>query len=104
MNSPLVFIANEPRAYRETIATALGLLRPEAQVVVIEPEALETAIVRQAPDVAFCSQLSPAVTTVPTWVLLYPDGANMAVINIRGIQSTTAELTLTDLAQVIGPR
>ena len=102
MNSPLVFIANEPRAYRETIATALGMLRPEAEVVVVEPEALETAIACQQPDVAFCSQITPAVKTVATWVLLYPDGANSAVINVRGAESTTSELSLLDLAQVIG--
>jgi hypothetical protein len=36
-------------------------------------------------------------------VLLYPDGANMAVVSVDGEQSMTGSLALDDLAAVIGP-
>ena len=39
---------------------------------------------------------------IPFVLLLFPDGTNTAVINVRGIESTTAEPTLTDLVQVVG--
>jgi len=104
MASPLVFVANEPRVYRETIAIALSALRPEAEIVTVEPDNLDAEVQRRHPDVALCSQLSPAVEeSVATWVLLYPEGANMAVVSIDGKQSTTGSLALDDLAAAIGP-
>jgi hypothetical protein len=102
MTPALVLVANEPRAYRETIAMALRSLRPEADIVVVEPDALEAEVERRNPDVALCSHLSQTVEgLVPTWVLLYPDGANMAMLGANGQRSTARDLTLDDLAQVI---
>jgi hypothetical protein len=104
LTSRLVFVANEPRAYRETIALALSALRPHAEVVTVEPDRLDAEIRRRRPDVALCSRLSPAVeSSVPTWVLLYPDGANIAIVSVDGRRSMTGGLALDDLAAVIGP-
>jgi hypothetical protein len=104
MSSPLVFVANEPRACRETITLALSALRPEAEIVAVEPDDLDAEVCRRHPDVAVCSALSPTVeASVPSWVLLYPDGANMAVVSVGGEQSTTGGLALDDLAALIGP-
>jgi hypothetical protein len=47
MPSPLVLVANEPRAYRETIALALKALRPEAEVIAIEPTDLDAEVKRR---------------------------------------------------------
>ena len=86
----LVLVANEPRAYRETIALALRELRPDAEVV------------RRRPDLAVCSALSEVVETrVPAWVLLYPEGANLAVVSVRGERATSGGLGLADLAAVV---
>jgi hypothetical protein len=104
MTPPLVLVANEPRAYRESIAMALSALRPQAEVIAIEPDDLDAEVQRRHPDVAVCSQLSPTIeTSVRTWVLLYPDGANMAVISVEGESSTTGSFALDDLAAVISP-
>jgi hypothetical protein len=104
MSSPLVLVANEPRAYRESITLALTALRPRADVIAVEPDELDAEVRRQHPDVAVCSHLSPTVeASVPTWVLLYPDGANVAVVSIAGERSMTGRLELEDLAEVIGP-
>jgi hypothetical protein len=103
MSSPLVYIAAEPRAYREAIGLAMRAMRPGAHVLVIEPIDLDAKIERQHPDIAVCSQLSATVEkTVPTWVLLYPDGAATAIISINGQQRTTVGLALEDLAALVG--
>jgi hypothetical protein len=104
MTSPLVLVANEPRAYRETIALALKALRPEAEVLAIEPAELDAEVERRRPDIAVCSELSPTVdAVVPSWVLLYPDGANMTVVSVGGERSITGSLALDDLADMIAP-
>ena len=104
MTSPLVLVANEPRSYRDTIVLALKALRPQAEVLAIEPDDLDAEVTRRRPDVAVCSQVSPTIeATVPSWVLLYPDGANMTVVSIAGERSMTASLALDDLADIIAP-
>ena len=98
----LVLVANEPRAYRETIALALRELRPEAEVLAVEPETLDAEVVRRRPDLAVCSRLSEVVETrVPAWVLLYPEGANLAVVSVRGERATSGGLGLADLATLV---
>jgi hypothetical protein len=103
MSSPLVYIAAEPRAYRETIGLAMRAMRPGACVLVIEPIDLDAKIARQPPDLALCTTLSATVAAaVPTWVLLYPDGAETTVISDHGQQRTTSALALDDLAALVG--
>ena len=99
----LVLVANEPRAYRETIALALRELRPEAEVLAVEPETLDAEVVRRRPALAVCSALSSEVveTRVPAWVLLYPGGANLAVVSVRGERATRGGLGLADLAALV---
>jgi hypothetical protein len=100
----LVLVANEPRVYRETIALALSALHPEAEVIAVEPSELDDEIERRQPDLALCIQLSRVVeAAVPTWILLYPEGANMAVVSIGGECSTTGGLALDELAAFIAP-
>lgn len=56
-----ILLANEPRAYREAFADAFRSLRPHAQVVTLEPEALEAEALRLRPDVVVCSRTTPAI-------------------------------------------
>src|SRR3954451_8168024 len=104
MTSPLVFVANEPRSYRDSIALALKALCPQAEVIAVEPADLDAEVRRRHPDVAVCSEVSAIVeAVVPSWVLLYPDGANMTVVSIAGERSMIGSLALDDLAAVISP-
>jgi hypothetical protein len=104
MSPSLVFVANEPRVYRETLSLALSALRPRAEVVAVDPDLLDAAVRRRKPDMVVCSRLSPAVEdSVPTWVLLYPEGDNMVVVGAGGAWSTTGSLDLDDLAAIVGP-
>lgn len=97
-----VLLANEPRAYRDTIAVALGLLRPEIEVVVTDPETLDETVMLHAPQVVICSYLTSVVETqVPTWILLYPDGAMGALIHLRGARTAMSEIDLEGIVGLI---
>jgi hypothetical protein len=97
-----VLLANEPRSYRESIAAVFRKLRPGLQVKVVEPEALESNVVRFVPDVAICSRVTCAVRErVPVWVELYPEHAAHSVASEGGSRTEFAEIQLFDLIGIL---
>ena len=97
-----VLLANEPRSYRESIAAVFRHLRPGLQVEVVEPEALESSVVRSAPDVAICSRVTGVVRErVPVWIELYPEHAAHSVASEKGRRTEFAEIQLLDLISII---
>lgn len=97
-----VLLANEPRSYRESIAAVFRQLRPGLQVMVVEPEALETNVVRFVPDVAICSHATGAVRErVPVWVELYPEHAAHSVACEGGRRTEFTEIQLLDLLGIL---
>jgi len=97
-----VLLANEPRAYRESIAAVFRQLRPGLHVKVVEPEALESNLIRFVPDVAICSRVTGAVRErVPVWVELYPDHTAHAVASEGGRRTEFAEIQLLDLLSIL---
>ena len=102
MTTTVVLLTNEPRAYRETIAVALGMLCPDVTVIVAEPEQLDDYVVEYAPQVVLCSQLTQVVETqVPTWVVLYPDGSGAALVQIKGSRITMPNVELNGIVRLI---
>ena len=99
-----VLLANEPRAYRDTLAVALRMLRPDAEVIVADPETLDAAVLQHGPNVVICSEVTYTVETqVPTWVLLYPEGDGSAVRHVAGERTTLREIDLAEIARLITP-
>jgi uncharacterized protein YabN with tetrapyrrole methylase and pyrophosphatase domain len=99
-----VLLANEPRAYRDTLAVALRLLRPQAAVIVTDPSTLEEDILQYDPQMVICSQLSQVVNSdVPTWVVLYPDGTLGATLHKEGENASIIGLDLAGIAALISP-
>jgi hypothetical protein len=97
-----VLLANEPRAYRDTLAVALRFLRPHIEVVVTDPETLDKAILLHAPGVVVCSHLTTLVETqVPTWVVLYSDDAPVALRYLNGERTTVSEIDLDGIMSLI---
>lgn len=97
-----VLLANEPRSYRESIAAVFRQMRPGLQVKVVEPEALESNVVRFVPDVAICSRATGAVRErVPVWVELYPEHAAHAVASEGGRRTEFDEIQLLDLISIL---
>ncbi len=105
---PRILFANEPRAYRDVLASAVSLLRPDAEVVVVEPEELDAAIGRCAPELVVCGRVTPGVEAGPhRWVLLYPDGHSFALVGCghewRKVPEVTLDGFLAIVAEVLGP-
>lgn len=97
-----VLLANEPRSYRESIATVFRQLRPGMHVKVVEPEALESNVVCFDPDVAICSRVTGTVRErVPVWVELYPEQAAHSVASEGGRRTEFAEIQLRDLLGIL---
>jgi hypothetical protein len=99
----LVLLANEPRAYRESIAQVFRQLRPNVEVVTAEPDELEDRVLRLAPDMVIFSEATGLVRErVPLWVELYPGYGPGSVVGGAGEErSTVEEIQLSDLLSVV---
>jgi len=102
-DAPLrVLLANEPRAYRESIAAVFRQLRPGMLVKVVDPEALESSVAVFEPDVVICSRATDTVRErVPVWVELYPEQAAHSVVGEGGRRTEFAEIQLPDLLGIL---
>ena len=102
MSVPCIVVANEPRAYREALARAFRVRRPEVTVYMAEPTALDRAVLERAPALVVCSALSAVVETGPrAWIVLYPGGADRAVLSVAGVRRALAGVALDDLLATI---
>ena len=81
------------------MSRALKELRPAAEVLTVEPDALDSEVERVAPGMVLCSCLTTIVENrVPTWVEVYPGGRLEANIGVNGLRLTTFEgIELSDL-------
>lgn len=97
-----ILVANEPRAYRETIAAALRCLRPLAEVVAGEPRWLDGEMARLRPHLLLSSDAELVERAgVPSWVLLYPGGSGKIVVCVDGRQEVAADLPFDDLLAIV---
>jgi hypothetical protein len=100
-----VLLANAPLSYRQAMAAAITALRPDVDVLLGEPEALDTEVERLRPDFVVCSHVTPLVEGgVLAWVDLYPEGDRHATISIDGLRVETGEVELDDLLSIIDQR
>jgi hypothetical protein len=98
----LVLLANEPRAYRESIAQVFRLLRPNVEVMTAEPNELEDHVLRLAPEMVVFSKATGLVRErVPVWVELYPEYGTRSVVGVGEERSTIEEIQLSDLLSVV---
>src|ERR687893_3084450 len=89
MNGARVLVACELKSYREAIASAFRVLRPDVEVFEVEEEDLDREVERLAPDLVVCSRLSASVEDhAPNWIELYPDWEAHSVISVLGESST----------------
>ena len=58
VESKRIVVANEPRSYREAMAVACRVLRPEVEVILAEPADLDAAVARLDPQLVPCSRLT----------------------------------------------
>lgn len=102
MSGVRILLANEPRSYRETLAAAFRILKPNTEVLVIDPDKLDGEVERFSPQLVICSRTSPTVETQSlAWVELYPDYSSVSVVSVGGERSTITWIELADLLRVI---
>ena len=101
-SKPRVLLANEPRSYRQAIASVLRSLRPELEVKEMEPGALDRELRRSVPQLVICSRATPAVRgTAPAWVELYTDHGPLSSVAIGKETSTVSEIDLADILLIV---
>jgi hypothetical protein len=97
-----ILVGNEPFSYRHVQAETFRVLRPDAEIVLVEPLGVDQAVATFAPHVVLCSTLSEVIRNrALAWVLLYPDGADMGVVSIAGKEQTIHQIDFDDLLAVI---
>jgi hypothetical protein len=98
----LVLLANEPRAYRESIAQVSRQLRPNVEVMIAEPGELEDRVLRLVPEMVVFSEATGVVRDrEPVWIELYPGYGAESVIGVGRERSAIGEIQLSDLLSVI---
>lgn len=97
-----VIVTHELCAYREAIAGTLRALRPAVVVWSVEMPDLDRALLDHSPRLVICSRLTELVRTqAPSWILLYPEGADRAEINILGVYELLPQVELDRLLDVV---
>ena len=70
-----IVVANEPRSYREAMAVACQVVRPQVEVILAEPADLDAEVARLDPQLVLCSWLTEDLRAGSrAWVVLYPGG------------------------------
>ena len=97
-----ILLTNEPRSYREAIAGAIRVLKPNTEVFVSGSEELEAEVKRLSPQLVICSHATPFVELrFPAWVELYPDHGSISTVSIDGERSTVVDIELADLLSTV---
>jgi len=104
MHKTTVLVSNEPRAYREAIASALQMLCPHAEIVVRGDDLgddLDAAVAAVRPDMVICNRATALARTARAWIELYPDGARSATVGVSGACDAVPGIDLGALATLI---
>ncbi len=97
-----LLMANEPYAYREVITEAVRDLRPDIEVMVVEPPKLDGAVEDFEPDIVICSSATKIVRSkVGIWVELYPELEAQSIVSIGGERSEISGIQLSDLISIV---
>jgi len=97
-----ILVANEPQTYREALTLAMRLERPALDVRAVDPVDLDREVARCHPALVVCSALSSTIEQQSgTWVLLYPEGARLAVVSGDNDPTVTSDLDLPSILALV---
>ena len=98
----IVAFEDEFRAYQGTLAAAIRILRPEAEVMTAEPEKISWVAKRFLPDIVIGSPYKDTdLEGVSAWIELSLDPAQVTKVNVDGQYSEIANPTLDKLLAII---
>jgi hypothetical protein len=104
MDRSRVIITHRLISYRDVIAHTLRILRPEVEVIEIEPEDLDSEVRRLTPQVVICSRATPAVRRIASsWVELYREhDTSLSYVSVAGeISTVMGAMKFEDLLSII---
>lgn len=98
----VVVFEKEYHAYQGTLAATIRILRPDAEVVVAEPEKLRAVARRFGPDIVIGSQFEDGdLDGVPAWIKLSLDPVKLSEVSVDGQYSRVINPTLDSLLAII---
>ncbi len=102
----VVLIAIEPRSYRQVIGQTIQALRPNIDVVVLEPSTLGTGVARLDPELVFADRpdtFGPngGSTGTSAWVEFRPYEEPPARVCLAGRRWKLEDVELADLLSIV---
>ena len=98
----LVAFEDEFRAYRQTLAVAIRILRPDAEVVTVEAHEIREVVECSGPDIVICSLPKVSDTNcVRAWIELSLDPTQPTKVRVDGEYSEMINPTLDALLVII---
>ena len=98
----IIVFDDEYRAYRGTLAAAIRILRPEAEVMAVEPEKTGGVVKRFGPDIVIGDQFKDGdLEDVRAWIELALDPTQSTKVKVDGQYSEVANPTLDKLLAII---
>ena len=96
-----ILIGNNLPLYREVLASTFRVARPDLVVCVVSHLDLDAEVVRARPCLVICSALSETILQhCPSWILLFPDQRDEAIVMIAGQQRTLPHAAIRELLEV----
>ena len=98
----IVALDEEYRAYQGTLAATIRILRPDAEVMTVEPEKVRGAAKRFGPDIVIGSRSEDGdLEDVRAWIELAVDPARSMKVRVDGQYSEVVNPTLDKLLEII---
>jgi hypothetical protein len=95
-------VAADLRSYREAIATAIQRLRPDTDVIVVDPAELADQVEPRRPHMVISSVPAARAGDCPLcWVALNPARKTPVVVNVAGQQTWAPDLQLAEVLAVV---
>ena len=102
MPGPYILVASELSLHREVLQGVLHAQRPHLPVHAIAPDALDALPTGCEPRLVICNDEAVIRKMHPSaWILLFPDGQNLALVGIGDARRTLPDASLEDLVSVI---
>lgn len=98
---PLVLFAIEPRSYAEAIGLAVAEMRPDLEVLIVDPDDLPAEMELREPALVFCGEERPdGCQQAVRWARFAPYDAP-EVIRVDGISHRFPDLGLEDVLWLV---
>ena len=102
MLNSYILISSELNLHREVLEGVLLAQRPHLRVRTVAPADLDTLSYDREPRLVICNDRAIIQQTNPfAWILLFPDGENLAHVGIGDARRTLIDASMQELVSVI---